>query len=171
MDGAWYVFLRDIMIIVAAASLLVTLLFVSIVAWQLYKFAMEFREEVSPIVVALQDTAETVRDTSDFIGTRLVVPATDATASAADSAGILKLLARFTARETRRRNPEYESWSERWRTSWILRAASWRDSPSAWWPHSCLRPAKARRCVRESAPPPRTRCKSRAMSWMTFRPA
>jgi hypothetical protein len=98
MDGAWYVFLRDIMIIVAAASLLVTLLFVSIVAWQLYKFAMEFREEVSPIVVALQDTAETVRDTSDFIGTRLVVPATDATASAADSAGILKLLARFTAR-------------------------------------------------------------------------
>jgi hypothetical protein len=98
MEGAWYVFLRDIMIVVAASSLVVTLIFLSIVGWQLYKFAMTFREEVGPILVALQDTAETVRGTSDFVSKRLVIPTTDAVGGAANSTGILKLLARFNAR-------------------------------------------------------------------------
>jgi hypothetical protein len=98
MDGAWYVALRDILIIVAAAALLVTLAFLSIVGWQLYKLALEFREEVAPIVVALQDTAETVRGTSDFVGNRLVIPTADTAAGMANSTGLLKLLARFTAR-------------------------------------------------------------------------
>ena len=86
------------MIIVAAAALLVTLAFLSVLSWQLYKFALEFREEVQPIVAALQDTAETVRGTSDFVGNRLVIPTADTMDSAAESSGILKLLARFNAR-------------------------------------------------------------------------
>lgn len=97
-DGVWHAALRDILIIMSALALLVSLGFVSLVAWQIYRLVREFRAEVAPIIMALQDTAETVRDASDFVGSRLVTPAADALGDAANSTGILRLIGRMSGR-------------------------------------------------------------------------
>lgn len=97
-DGVWHVALRDILIITSALALLVSLTFVSLIAWQIYRLVREFRKEIAPIIMAIQDTAETVRDASDFVGTRLVTPAADALGGAADSTGILRLIGRLNGR-------------------------------------------------------------------------
>ncbi len=94
----WHDALRDILIITSALALLVSLTFVSLVAWQIYKLVREFRKEIAPIIMAIQDTAETVRDASDFVGSRLVTPAADALGDAADSTGILRLIRRMSGR-------------------------------------------------------------------------
>ena len=109
MDGVWHASLRDILIIMSALALLVSLTFVSLVAWQIYRLVRDFREEVAPIVRAIQDTAETVRDASDFVGTRLVAPAADALGDAADSTGILRLIGRMYGRGAGSRAPRDRS--------------------------------------------------------------
>ena len=97
-DNAWYESLRDILIVLSAVALLTTTTFVALVAWQIYRLFREFREEASPILMALQDTAETVRNTSDFVGSHLVNPTAQAVGEVADSTGIWRLVQRLKGR-------------------------------------------------------------------------
>ncbi len=92
MDGAWHVFLRDILIIVSAAALLVTLIMTMLVSWQVLRLARELRDEVQPILASVKDTADTVRHTADFVGGKVVSPAATAVGSAAGARGLIVIM-------------------------------------------------------------------------------
>lgn len=75
MADTWHIVLRDIMVILAAGAVISFSLFAALVLWQLYRLAIELREEGQPIVQAVLDTAETVRGAAHFVGERAVPPA------------------------------------------------------------------------------------------------
>ncbi len=67
----WYVVLRDITVILAAASLVLSSIFLSIVGWQLWRLGKELRDEAHPIVGAVQELTTTVGDTATFLKDRV----------------------------------------------------------------------------------------------------
>jgi len=89
------VVLRDVLIILAATALVLTSLFASLIAWQLYRLAREVHDEVKPILASVQATADTVRGTADYVGERFVVPAAGAVGVAAQVTGAYQLVQQF----------------------------------------------------------------------------
>jgi hypothetical protein len=75
MSDTWHVVLRDIMIMLAAGSLITFLRFAIIAIWQLYRLAIEVRDESEPIVTAVLDTAESVRGAARFVTDHSLPPA------------------------------------------------------------------------------------------------
>lgn len=75
VDGAWHIVLRDIMVILAAASVVVFMLVAVLVLWQLYRLAVELRRDAQPVLGAVRDTVETVRGTAHFVSRSAVPPA------------------------------------------------------------------------------------------------
>jgi archaellum component FlaG (FlaF/FlaG flagellin family) len=74
LEGSWHAVLRDIMVILAAASVISTALFAGLVAWQLYRLAKEMRDEAQPIIDSVETTAKTVQGTAEFVNHRTVPP-------------------------------------------------------------------------------------------------
>ena len=94
MESTWE-WIRDFLIILAAAGVIVVSLFTALVSWQVYRLARELRDQLQPILESLQDTAETVRDTAEFMGGRVVSPAVSVFGAAAGARGVLGLLREF----------------------------------------------------------------------------
>jgi len=67
----WYVVLRDITVILAAASMVLASLFLGVVGWQLWRLGRELRDEAHPLVGSVQEIADTVRDTATFVKGRV----------------------------------------------------------------------------------------------------
>lgn len=92
MEGAWYVVLRDILLILAAAAVILAAGFGGLVAWQLYRLGREVHSELQPLLASLQDTADTVRNTAGFVSERMVSPAEGAVGMAASAFGVFQLV-------------------------------------------------------------------------------
>lgn len=71
MDTAWYVVLRDLMVMLAAAAVVATSVFLALVGWQLYRLGKDVYVEIQPLLASMQDTADTVRHTAGFVNERL----------------------------------------------------------------------------------------------------
>jgi Zn-dependent membrane protease YugP len=95
VDSSWHVYLRDILVIAAAAALIGVSVMAALVVWQLYRLAVEFRDEVKPILESVQETADTVRETAEFMGGRVVSPAVSAMGAAAGARTFVQLLRQF----------------------------------------------------------------------------
>ena len=67
----WYVVLRDITVILAAASMVLASLFLGLVGWQLWRLARDLRDEAHPVVGSVQEIAVAVRDTATFVKGRV----------------------------------------------------------------------------------------------------
>lgn len=78
MDGSWHVVLRDILVILAAASVVTVSVFTGLVLWQVYRIALEMREEAQPLIESVESTAKTIQGTADFVSDRTVPPAVSA---------------------------------------------------------------------------------------------
>jgi hypothetical protein len=63
------------MVILAAATVIVVSAFVALVAWRLYRMGRELQHDVEPVVESMRVTADTVRDTTSFVGSGAVSPA------------------------------------------------------------------------------------------------
>jgi hypothetical protein len=63
------------MVILSAATLILVSVFTGLVAWRLYRMARELQADLMPVIAAIQDTADTVRDTTGYVGKRAVSPA------------------------------------------------------------------------------------------------
>lgn len=92
MEGAWYVVLRDIMVILAATALVVLSLFAALVLWQLYRLGRELYTQVQPVVESMNETAETVKGTAGFMSDRLASPATSVASVSAGTYGLFGYL-------------------------------------------------------------------------------
>ena len=95
MDGAWHVVLRDILVILAAGSVVTAAVFTVLVLWQLYRLAIELQDESAPIVESVRLTAETVQDTALFVRQRAVPPAISATGFSVGAVRIYREMSRF----------------------------------------------------------------------------
>jgi hypothetical protein len=95
MDGAWYVVLRDIMVILAAAAVVTTSVFTLLVAWQIYRLLQEVRDESRPIIQTVRDTAATVQDAAAFMRHRTVPPVAAVTGLGVGAARLVGQLAQF----------------------------------------------------------------------------
>ncbi len=65
------IILRDIMVILAAAALILMSAFGALVFWQLYRLGRELQAEMQPILASVQDTTDTVRGTAEFVSQRM----------------------------------------------------------------------------------------------------
>jgi hypothetical protein len=104
VEGAWYVILRDIMIILAAAALVLMSLFAVVVLWQLYRLGKELSAEVQPVIESMQETTETVKGTAGFMSDRMSSPASSVVSVSASSYGLVGYL-----RSLRRAPPPADS--------------------------------------------------------------
>jgi hypothetical protein len=95
LEGSWHVVLRDILVILAAASVISVSLFAALVAWQLYRLAIEMREEAQPIIDSVEITAKTVQGTAEFVGDNTVPPAVTAVGFSAGAFSVYRQLERF----------------------------------------------------------------------------
>lgn len=95
LEGSWHVVLRDILVILAAASVLSTSVFICLVLWQLYRLAIEMREEAQPIIDSVETTAKTVQGTAEFVGDRTVPPAVTAVGFSASAFSVYRQLQIF----------------------------------------------------------------------------
>lgn len=75
MAETWHVVLRDIMIILAAGSVISFMVFAAVAAWQLYRLFLELRDESQPIVESVLATAESVRGAAHFVSSHTLPPA------------------------------------------------------------------------------------------------
>lgn len=94
--NAWHVVLRDIMIMLAAASVIVSSVFVALIAWRLYRLSREMQHDFEPIVASMQETADTMRDTSEFVGSGAVSPAVSVIGVASGIQHVVRAVQRFT---------------------------------------------------------------------------
>jgi hypothetical protein len=97
MHDAWYVILRDIMVILAAASVIVMSVFVALVAWRLYVIGRELQVELQPVIETMNQTANTVRDSSSFVAGHTVPPPVGAIGVAAGVYQLYVLVRQFSA--------------------------------------------------------------------------
>lgn len=95
MDGSWHVVLRDVLVILAAGSVVTAAVFTMLVLWQLYRLAIELQDEAAPIVDAMRITAETVQDTASFVRSNAVPPAISATGFSIGAVRTYRELSRF----------------------------------------------------------------------------
>jgi len=94
--------LRDVLVVAAASALVVASLFGGLVAWRLWRLLREARHDAAPVIAALTDVANTVRDTARYVSERVAVPAADRlgavrTARAATSGSLGARLRRVNA--------------------------------------------------------------------------
>lgn len=95
MEGSWYVVLRDIVVILAGASVVTTSVFAGLVVWQLYRLFKEFRAEAQPILDSVRETADTVQGTTTFVSQHAVPPAATAAGLTAGAVSVYRQLDQF----------------------------------------------------------------------------
>jgi len=95
MGDTWHVVLRDIMIILAAASVVSFTLFTGLVLWQVYRLAIETRDETQPLLDTIRETADSLRATAQFVGQRSVPPALTAVGFTSGAVHLYQDLTRF----------------------------------------------------------------------------
>jgi hypothetical protein len=92
---------RDVSIILVAVESLVIGVLLSVLVIQLARLSKLMREELLPILAAMQDTAGTVRGTTTFVGDHVVQPVVTISSYAAGARGALGALVgvrKFTGR-------------------------------------------------------------------------
>jgi tellurite resistance protein TehA-like permease len=95
MNDPWYVILRDLMVILSAASLIVVCVFTALVVWRLYKLAKEVRGQLEPIIGSMGRTADTVKVSGSFMTTRQVPSPMAAVGVAAGTYHLYNMLRMF----------------------------------------------------------------------------
>lgn len=71
MDGTFTTLLRDIVVILAAAAVVAASVIGAALAWQLYRLGRQLYADVQPILDSVYGTSETVRNTAQFMGSRM----------------------------------------------------------------------------------------------------
>jgi len=94
MEG-FTVILRDVMVVLASAALMLASVFGALVVWQVYRLARELRAEVQPILASVQETTETVRDTTAFVGRRMSSRMSALVSLGASARGAYRLVGQF----------------------------------------------------------------------------
>lgn len=95
MDNAWHVVLRDIMVILAASSLVLVSVFAALVVWRLYRLGRVLHADLQPVIASLRQTADTVRDATSFTSGRAVSPAVGVIGAASGAFEVVRLLKQF----------------------------------------------------------------------------
>ena len=93
--ASWHVVLRDTLVILAAASVIAMSAFVVLVVWQVYRLAIEMREEAQPIIESVESTAQTVQGTTEFVSSQTVPKAVTAVGFGASAVSVFSQLQQF----------------------------------------------------------------------------
>ena len=99
----WTAVLRDISIIVLALVTIVIGAFLAILIFQLQSLTALLRDEIKPILEAANETASTVRGTTNFISDAVVTPVITAASYASAVRQTIKTLSGSSGRKNRSR--------------------------------------------------------------------
>lgn len=88
---------RDIAIIILAIESIVIGVLLALLLWQVRSLVLLLREEMQPVIRSTQETADSVRVTTQFVSKRIVKPGVDALSFAAGVRKAAKTLKQKTS--------------------------------------------------------------------------
>ena len=105
--------IRDIAIIILALESIVIGVLLALLLWQVRSLVVLLRDEVQPVIHSTQETADSVRVTTQFVSQRIVKPGVDALSFAAGVRKAAKTLKQKTADRARPAHTPTPSSSEK----------------------------------------------------------